>query len=91
MKHGAVFDALEYIRNEKITQLEEFQVSYEQAESDAFAIFNHKFVVEHAVVADKKDKPKKLIIILLATLGTFFFMIFVLLVSDRLKELKKIA
>lgn len=91
MKHGAVFDALEYIRNEKITQLEEFQISYEQAESDAYAIFNHKFVVERAVVADKKDKPKRMIIALLATIGAFIFMVFALLVADRLKELKKIA
>ena len=64
---------------------------YEQAESDAYAVFNHKFVVEKAVVADKKDKPKKLILVLLSTLGTFVFMVFALLIFDRIQELKKIA
>ena len=91
LKHGSTFDGLEFIRNEKITKLEEFLESYEQAESDANTLFNHKFVVEKAVVADKKDKPKRMIIVLLSTIGAFLFMVFALLISDRLKELKKIA
>ena len=91
MKHGSLFDGLEFIRNEKIMQLEEFLVSYEQAESDAYSVFNHKFVVERAVVADKKDKPKRMIIVLLSTISAFIFMVFALLIKDRLNELKKIA
>lgn len=91
MEHGATFDALEYIRNEKIVKLEDFMESYEQAESDANTMFNHKFVVEKAVVADKKDKPKRMIIVLLATIGAFVFIIFGLLLKERLQDLKKIA
>ncbi|MFN5148549.1 MAG: Wzz/FepE/Etk N-terminal domain-containing protein [Flavobacteriia bacterium] len=91
IEFGSLFDGLEFIRNEKIMKLEEFMVSYEQAESDANAVFNHKFVVERAVVADKKDKPKRLIVVLLSTMGAFVFMVFALLIADRLKELKKIA
>lgn len=90
MKHGSTFDGLEFIRNEKIMQLEQFQVSYEQAESDANAVFNHKFVVERAVVADKKDKPKRMIIVLLSTIGGFVFIVFALLIADRIKDLQKI-
>jgi LPS O-antigen subunit length determinant protein (WzzB/FepE family) len=91
LQYGATFDGLEYIRNEKIMKLAEFQVAYEQAESDANTRFNHKFVVERAVVADKKDKPKRMIIVILATLGTFVFMVFLLLVLDKLRELRKLA
>lgn len=91
IKFGSLFDGLEFIRNEKIMKLEDFMISYEQAESDANAVFNHKFVVERAVVADKKDKPKRLIVVLLSTIGAFVFMVFALLIADRLKELKKIA
>jgi uncharacterized protein involved in exopolysaccharide biosynthesis len=88
---GATFDDLEYERNEKIMKLSDFNVSYEQAESDANTMFNHKFVVERAVKADKKDKPKRLIIMLLATFGTFVFMVFALLIQDKIKELRKLA
>ena len=91
LKHGSLFDGLEFIRNEKIMKLEEFMVSYEQAESDANTAFNHKFIVERAVVADKKDKPKRMIIVLLATIGSFVFMVFALLINERIKELKKLG
>ncbi|MEY3237386.1 MAG: hypothetical protein RI883_1487 [Bacteroidota bacterium] len=91
LKYGAKFDALEQIRDEKIIKLEKFLDSYEQAESDANSVFNHKFVVEQAVVADKKDKPKRLIIVLLSMIGTFVFLVFALLITDRIKELKKLT
>lgn len=91
LKYGATFDGLEFIRNEKIMKLSDFAVSYEQAESDANTQFNHKFVVERAVVADKKDKPKRLIIMILATFGTFVFMVFAVLLREKLQELRAIA
>jgi tyrosine-protein kinase Etk/Wzc len=91
MKYGAEFDGLAMLRDEKIVKLSEFEVAYEQAESDAYANFNHKFVVERAVVADKKDRPKKAIIVLVSTLATFIFMVFALLIQDRINELRKLA
>lgn len=91
MKYGAEFDGLAMLRDEKIVKLSEFEVAFEQAESDAYANFNHKFVVERAVVADKKEKPKKAIIILVSTMATFIFMVFALLIQDRIQELRKIA
>ena len=64
---------------------------YEQTESDANAKLNHKFIVERAVVADKKDKPKRMVVVLLGTMGTFLFIIFALLIREKLGELKRIA
>jgi LPS O-antigen subunit length determinant protein (WzzB/FepE family) len=87
--HGAEYDGLQMQRDERIVKLTKFEDSYEQSESDANTNFNHKFVVESAVVADKKDKPKRMIIVLLATLGTFIFMVFALLLKDRISELRK--
>lgn len=89
--HGAAYDGLQQQRDERIIKLTKFEDSYEQSESDANTNFNHKFVVEPAVVADKKDKPKRAIIVLLATFGAFVFMIFALLIRDRIRELRKIA
>lgn len=91
MKYGAEFDGLAMLRDEKIVKLSEFEVAYEQAESDAYANFNHKFVVERAVVADKKDRPKKAIIVIVSVFATFIFMVFALLIQDRIQELRKIA
>ena len=88
LRYGAMFDGLETTRDEKIVKLTKFEDAYEQSESDANTLLNHKFIVEDAVVADKKDKPKRLIIVLLGTIGAFVFTIFVLLVKDRIKELR---
>ncbi len=88
MKFGSLFDALEHKRNEMIINIETFKVAYEQAESDANAQFNHKFIVERAVVADKKEKPKRMIIVLVSTLGGFVLGIFFLLIRDKIQELK---
>lgn len=86
--YGSRYDGLEMLRDEKITKLTKFEDQYEQAESDANTIFNHKFVVEPAVVADKKDKPKRAIVVILSTFGAFIFMVFLILLRDRLAELK---
>ena len=89
-QYGARYDGLEILRDEKIIKMTKFEDSYEQSESDANALFNHKFVVEPAVVADKKDKPKRMIIVLLAAFGAFFFIVFVLLVRARIAQLRKL-
>ena len=89
-KDGAYFDQLEHVRREKITAYEKFMEIYEQAESDAFAELNHKFVVEKAVKADKKDKPKRSIVVILGMIGTLIFVIFGLLIQDKVRELKEI-
>jgi uncharacterized protein involved in exopolysaccharide biosynthesis len=76
------------MRNEKIVKIEDFNISYEQAESDANAKFNHKFIVERAVKADKKEKPKRSVIILVSTVAAFFIGLFSLLLWEKYKELR---
>ena len=89
VQHGATFDGLCMMRDEKMTKLAEFETAYDQAESDANANFSHKFVVERAVKADKKEKPKKSVIVLISTLSNLLFMIFLLLLQERIQELRK--
>jgi tyrosine-protein kinase Etk/Wzc len=86
-KHGAEFEALMTLRDEKTVKLANFEDSYEQAESDAYTDFNHKFVVENAVVADKKDKPKRAIIIIVTTLISIVLLIFILLIQDKIRRI----
>jgi uncharacterized protein involved in exopolysaccharide biosynthesis len=70
-------------------KLEDFRISYEQAESDANAKFNHKFIVERAVVADKKEKPKRMLIVFIATISGFVLAVFGMLLVEKYKELSK--
>jgi tyrosine-protein kinase Etk/Wzc len=91
VKYGSLYDALEIRIEEMIVKMEEFRVSYEQAESDANSNFTHKFIVEKAEVADRKEKPKRMIIVLVSVVSGFIFGVFFLLIKQRIKELKLIA
>lgn len=88
-QYGAAYDGLEELRKFKTEKLTDLEAVYEQAESDAHTDFNHKFVVEWALKADKKDKPVRWIIVVVSTLGTFAFAILLLLVLEKIKELRK--
>lgn len=44
-----------------------------------------KFVIENAIPADKKSYPKKLIIMILSTLGTFIVTLFTLIVIENIQ------
>lgn len=89
MKYGAVYDGLEELRKFKTEKLTDLEAVYEQAESDAHADFNHKFVVEWAVKADKKDKPVRWIIVAVSTLGALGAGVLLLLVLDKIAEFRK--
>lgn len=91
LEYGARYDALSDLREYRTDRLTIQEGVYEQSESDAHEIFNHKFVVESAIPADKKAKPKRAIIVLISTLGTLIFALIVLLIQQRIRELKKIA
>ena len=78
------------MRNEKIAKIEKFQVAYDQAESDANAKFNHTFIVDHATVADKKDRPKRMIMVLVSFMGALMFSILIVLIQKRINEMKAI-
>jgi tyrosine-protein kinase Etk/Wzc len=64
-----------------------FEASLDQAESDANTTISHKFVVQKGDVADKKDSPKKLIIILLSAFSSLVFGVFALLLINKFKQI----
>lgn len=91
VKYGSRYDALADLREFRIEKLTDQEVSFEQAESDAFENFTHKFVVESAVPADKKAKPKRSVVVILITFSALVLVIFYLLIIEKIKELRKLA
>jgi tyrosine-protein kinase Etk/Wzc len=88
--YGARYDVLDVLLEMKMEKLSDYDIAYEQAESDANAALNHKFVVETAVAADKKDSPKRLIIVLLSTMSAMLFGVFMLLLWDKFQTIRSI-
>lgn len=91
LKYGAKYDALADLREFRIEKLTLQEVAYEQAESDAYEDFNHKFVVEWAVPSDKKAKPKRAVIVIVITFASLFFVIITLLIRDKIREIKNLS
>jgi len=91
MRYGSVYDGLVELREFKTDKLTTLETAYEQAESDANVDFNHKFVVEWAVEADKKAKPIRWIIVVISTLGAFAAGVLLLLIKEKVDELRKIS
>lgn len=88
-KYGSQYDALVGLRTYRTENITNQEVSYEQAESDAHEEFIHKFVVQKASPSDKKAKPKRAIIVLVSTFSVLILVLIVLLIRDRIKEIKQ--
>jgi len=87
-KYGSTYDGFKKKLNQQLEVLSEMQLVYEQAETDANSKFTHKFVVEMAEVADKKAYPIRWLIVVITTISVFLFTVLILLVLNKIKELR---
>jgi hypothetical protein len=51
--------------------------------------YHYKLSVDSATVSDKKDSPKRMLIVLTSTIATFFFVLFLLLITQYFTRLIK--
>jgi len=61
---------------------------YEQIKSDATSIFSHKFVVERAYPSEKKAYPVRWLIVAVSAISTFLFAIVLLLILQKVNQLR---
>lgn len=87
-RYGSQLDRLSELREFKIEKLTDLQNVYEQAESDATAEFTHKFTVEAAAKAEKKAYPIRWLIVVVSTMAAFIFTVFVILVLQKINEIR---
>ena len=76
------------VKNEALEGLEK---AYQQAEADANLNISHKFIVEPAYAAEKKAKPVRWIIVVVSTIVTALFSIVLIIILEKIKQLKQIA
>ncbi|MFZ5552517.1 MAG: Wzz/FepE/Etk N-terminal domain-containing protein [Bacteroidota bacterium] len=75
----------------KNKRLEEMEAVYIQAKSDAYSPYTYKFEVEPATKAEKKSYPIRWLIVFISTVSSFFFMVFLIMSIEKIKELKSIS
>ena len=87
------YGAQQYNLKEKLKNAaEEFgllQEKYEEAKMDANEKITNFFVVDHATPAEKKSYPVRSLIVLVSVICTALFSILMLLIREKIKELKK--
>ncbi len=60
----------------------------EKAKLDVSKNIKNLYVVDEALVADKKDRPKRSVLVLGAFFGSFAFVILIILIGDNLRDLR---
>ncbi|MBP6334191.1 MAG: hypothetical protein KA444_01870 [Bacteroidia bacterium] len=77
--------------NEELTmerkELSGLKEQYNRLKIDATQNLSHTFIVNHAEKAEKKSYPTRWLIVLIATIGSFFLALSIILIRERLKEI----
>lgn len=88
-KYGAAYVSLRDFLEFESEQLSALNQKYKEAKVDAEQILTHYFVVNNAIKADKKAKPKRAIIVGISTIATFIFTFIVLIFIELTKDFKR--
>lgn len=88
-KFGSIYSNFENKLEWMNIRLSTKDAVYEQLKSDANSAFSHKFTVETASASEKKAYPIRWLIVVVSTISAFLFAIVLLLVIEKLKDLKR--
>jgi capsular polysaccharide biosynthesis protein len=78
----SIRDALEHEKK----QLSMLRAKYEEAKTDATEVLPSKFIVNSAYKAERKSYPIRWLIVLVTTLSTFLFTLFLLLIIENINS-----
>lgn len=79
-----------YVEFETYSKVKAFLIpTLEKAKLDLHKQISNLFVVDEAIPADKKDRPKRSLIVLGAVAGAFILSIFIIIVVARISRLKQ--
>jgi uncharacterized protein involved in exopolysaccharide biosynthesis len=79
-----------YVEFETYSKVKAFLIpTLEKAKLDLHKQISNLFVVDEAIPADKKDRPKRSLIVLGAVAGTFILSIFIIIIVARISRLKQ--
>lgn len=88
-KYGSAYISLRDFLLYQKEQLSLLNGRYKEAKVDAEQILTHFYVVNKAFKSDKKDKPKRSIIVIVSTLSTFALAFILLIFIELLRDLRR--
>lgn len=88
-RYGAAYISLRDFLEFESEQLSALNQKYKEAKVDAEQILTHYFVVNKAYKSDKKAKPKRAVIVIVATLSTFVFTFIALIFMELIHDFRR--
>ena len=87
-KYGTTYNRIKDWVNLQRMQLSALFYKYSEAKTEYEQYLPHKYIVESARVSEKKAYPKRLLIILTASISAVFFAFVLMLIVDSIKNNK---
>jgi len=82
---GAYVSIRDFLEFEK-EHLSELKAKYAEAQVDANQNLPHKFIIDHAYMAEKKSYPKKSLIVFVSTVSAFFLALILMFVFESIMD-----
>lgn len=76
---------------QKTMRLAILENAYKQAKAETEMSIPHKFTLETARPAERKDYPVRWLIVVMSTIGAFLFMIAFIVVFEKIKQIRTIS
>ena len=88
-KYGSFYVALRDESRILKDELVRLKTRYDQAKVDVYQTLPETFLVNRAFPAERKTFPKRSLIVLISTLGTFLFALVCIIITDTIRSQKK--
>lgn len=83
-KYGSTSVGLNHLLKAEMKRLSELKGRYMEVKVDAEQTMPHKYIVDQAYKSEKKDSPKRSLIVLISTVSAFFLTLLLLIFRDSL-------
>jgi uncharacterized protein involved in exopolysaccharide biosynthesis len=88
-KYGSTSVGLNHLLKAEMKRLSELKGRYMEVKVDAEQIMPHKYIVDQAYKSEKKDSPKRSLIVLISTVSAFFMTLLLLIFRDSILSKRK--
>jgi len=85
-ENGAMFLTMQNRVRYQAQLVSELSLRYKEARLEAEQNLSHRFVVEKAFPSEKKDYPRKSLIVIVSTLASLLFALIVLIIIDNVRS-----
>jgi uncharacterized protein involved in exopolysaccharide biosynthesis len=85
-KYGSPYLSMTYLLEQENLHLSDIKAKYAEAKVDLEQNLPYKFIVDRAVPSEKKDSPKRMLIVIVSVFAAEFFALLALIILDSVRK-----